>query len=435
MKKNAIHFFVVFCLYAISSYSNSLMGFESHPSASQSGLHDASAGVYRFVGGLWFNGKSFESKTVYSVKGTFRSKYNGAIDSTIDLQGKYCIPPFAEAHTHHFMEGMDYKAQIADYLARGIFYAKNTNGMRKLTEPVLPHVNKPASVDVTYSNGGLTSTGGHPVQIYDYLGRNKLIPGWTEKDMAGEAYFIIDSEADLEREWTRIIAGRPDFIKTYLEYSEEYSLRKDDPKYYGQKALDPSLLPKIVTKAHRSRLRVSIHVNTSADFHNSVVAGVDEITHLPLARISKADARMAARQGIRVVTTTLSHRRTDHVKDLPEIHRYNLRLLHKQGVRLAIGTDDNNLTVLDEAENLHKLNVFDNLTLVKMWTETTPQSIFPGRRIGRLSEGYEASFLALDGNPLEDFTNVKKISFRFKQGQVIEVDPKRTTSRPATKHP
>lgn len=431
--KSAIHFFVVTCFYLVIAFSNSLAGLESRAFTSQS--DSQTARVYRFTGGLWFNGKSFEPKTVYSVDGIFRARYRGAVDSTIDLQGRYVIPPFAEAHTHHFMEGMDYKTQIADYLARGIFYAKNPNSMSRLTNPVRSHFNKPASVDVVYSNGGLTSTGGHPVQIYDYLGRNKIIPGWTEKDMPGQAYFIIDTEPDLEHEWPHITQGRPDFIKTYLEYSEEYAIRKNDPKYYGQRGLDPALLPRIVAKAHRSGLRVSVHVNTSADFHNAVKAGVDEINHLPLARISEADARVAARKKIVVVTTILSHRRTDHVKDLPIIHRYNLRLLHKAGVRLAIGTDDNNRTVLDEAESVHRLNVFDNLTLLRMWTETTPQAIFPRRRIGRLTNGYEASFLALDGNPLDDFANVKNITFRFKQGQVIHVDLKPPSPRPAVRHP
>jgi imidazolonepropionase-like amidohydrolase len=64
--------------------------------------------------------------------------------------------------------------------------------------------------------------------------------------------------------------------------------------------------------------------------------------------------------------------------------------------------------------------VFDNLTLLKMWAEATPKSIFPNRRIGALSEGYEASFLALEGNPIEDLTNVRKIKVRFKQGFVLE---------------
>lgn len=63
--------------------------------------------------------------------------------------------------------------------------------------------------------------------------------------------------------------------------------------------------------------------------------------------------------------------------------------------------------------------MFGNLSLLKMWTETTPKSIFPKRKLGSLREGYEASFLALEGNPLGDLQNVRKIKYRFKQGYVI----------------
>jgi imidazolonepropionase-like amidohydrolase len=51
-----------------------------------------------------------------------------------------------------------------------------------------------------------------------------------------------------------------------------------------------------------------------------------------------------------------------------------------------------------------------------MWSEATPRAIFPGRRIGALADGYEASFLALAGDPLEDLANVRRIRLRFKQG-------------------
>lgn len=54
-----------------------------------------------------------------------------------------------------------------------------------------------------------------------------------------------------------------------------------------------------------------------------------------------------------------------------------------------------------------------------MWCETTPATIFPRRLIGKLAEGYEASFLALDGNPLEDFGAVTRIRARVKQGRVL----------------
>ena len=40
--------------------------------------------------------------------------------------------------------------------------------------------------------------------------------------------------------------------------------------------------------------------------------------------------------------------------------------------------------------------------------------------LGALNEGYEASFLALEGNPIEDLQNVRKIKMRFKQGFLLE---------------
>jgi imidazolonepropionase-like amidohydrolase len=63
--------------------------------------------------------------------------------------------------------------------------------------------------------------------------------------------------------------------------------------------------------------------------------------------------------------------------------------------------------------------MIDNLGLLRMWSYTTPRSIFPDRQIGALDEGFEASFVALEGDPLKDFGNVRRIKFRFKQGVLL----------------
>jgi len=51
---------------------------------------------------------------------------------------------------------------------------------------------------------------------------------------------------------------------------------------------------------------------------------------------------------------------------------------------------------------------------------TTAETIFPKRKIGRLQEGYEASFLVLSANPVNDFAAVEKIALRVKQGRVLD---------------
>lgn len=56
-----------------------------------------------------------------------------------------------------------------------------------------------------------------------------------------------------------------------------------------------------------------------------------------------------------------------------------------------------------------------------MLSENTAQTIFPNRKIGMLKEGYEASFLVLNGNPIVDFNQVKNIKLRFKQGHFVKI--------------
>lgn len=138
--------------------------------------------------------------------------------------------------------------------------------------------------------------------------------------------------------------------------------------------------------------------------------------------ISAEDAKLAAKRGIVVITTAaLAMRSPEAVRAVIKPGQAaNLKLLHENGVQLAIGSDNVPDSSVIEAEYLQRLGVFDNLTLLKMWTETTARTIFPQRKIGALKEGYEASFLALEGNPLEDWQSVRKIKLRFKQGVLLE---------------
>ncbi len=394
---------------------------------------------YEFRNGRWFDGKSFVVRTFYSVRGRLTSKRPARPDSVIDLTGKYVIPPLAEAHNHNLGGANGLDAQIAMYLRDGVFYSKNLHYVRDFTSPILGRVNTPSSVDVAYAHGGLVARGGHAVELYEKLYDRGVFRGWKKEDLDTKAFFIIDDEDDLARKWPLILAGKPDFIKTYLEYSEQYEKRRNDPRYYGHRGLNPTLLKSIVMRAHKAGLRVSTHVESAADFHNALVAGVDEIAHLPgyhipagenvlSYRISDEDARLARRKNIFVVTTTLlsvglTRNDPQRLAVIQDNQIHNLRTLAKFGVKIALGSDTMNATSLAEVLNIHALKVFDNLTLLKLLCENTPQTIFPDRKIGFLKDGYEASFLALEGNPLDDFMNVQRIGLRFKQGAIIHLDP------------
>jgi imidazolonepropionase-like amidohydrolase len=49
--------------------------------------------------------------------------------------------------------------------------------------------------------------------------------------------------------------------------------------------------------------------------------------------------------------------------------------------------------------------------------------MFQGRRIGRLADGYEASFIAFAADPLKDFAATRNIEMRVKDGRILELGP------------
>ena len=126
-----------------------------------------------------------------------------------------------------------------------------------------------------------------------------------------------------------------------------------------------------------------------------------------------------------VVVTTISlvtkREKSPNYEALLRNVRSNLQLLREVGVTLAIGSDMYNDNSVKEFELVHGLNLFSNLELLKMWTENATKTTFPYRKVGKLQERYEASFLVLAENPLEDLTEIyKKIVLKVKQGVILK---------------
>ena len=394
-----------------------------------------------FINGQWFNGSGFTAGEFYSVKGYLTKSKPAVVDTVIDLKNQYVIPPFGEAHNHSPETDQDLDVYIERYLADGIFYIKNPNSIPFATNKILHRLNNPRSVDVLFANGGITANGGHPTTLYPYLlttTYKKALPGWTAKSFEGEAFYLINDKAELEKKWPFILAQKPGFIKFYLLFSEEYNERKDDTAFNGKKGIDPALAKLIVQKAHAAGLLVSAHAETPHDLEVALKAGVDEINHLPAYQVRwrggyTADYYKLDKRLVRLlkkkrvhVDPTYSLLKTELKPMSPEQYQaqvnvqiHNLQLLRKYRVPVTIGCDSYNLTAKTEIEYLHALNVYTNLELLKMWCEQTPAAIFPQRKIAKLQEGYEASFLVLSGNPIADFSQMFSIKLRIKQGFLL----------------
>lgn len=404
--------------------------------------HLSEAQSYELAHGKWFDGRSFVARTVYVDHGVFVRSRPPKVDSVLDLAGKFIVAPFGEAHNHN-IEGAR-PAVVKGYLDAGIFYVKDPCSFPEAGADAVGKLNIPTSVDAIFAGGCITGPGGHPIG----LARRNIARGiWKESDADGRFLHMVADSADFERRWPAIIAAHPDFIKVLLLYSEEYEKRRNDSAYVNWRGLNPVLVPLVVRRAHAAGLRVSAHIESATDFHNALVGGVDEINHTPGFRperdsvpsyrgdlvryeISDADARLAARRGTVVVTTLgesieymalgdssgLMARDRERVRNL---FIKNLRTLRSHGVRVVLGSDRFRSNTVSEAMALRTLGVFSDRELLNMWSVATPKAIFPKRRIACFDSGCEASFLALDGNPLTEFSSVSHISMRMKQGRLI----------------
>jgi predicted amidohydrolase YtcJ len=374
---------------------------------------------------------------MYAVGGVLSRERPAKVDSIVDLGGGYAIPPFAEAHNHnvHASEGLD--STISAYLRDGVFYIATLSNLPRLTQAIRPRINCPTSVDVIFAHGGITGTRGHPIRVRERLLQMGWYPGFTIETLRDHGYFVVDSLPDIERKLPILLADQPDIVKILLLFSEEYEKRKDDDRYFGLKGLDPRLIRPLVERVHRAGLRVFAHVETSFDFRVAVDAGVDVVAHLPgkaqPERIDSAAAIAAARKRISVITTASlvarqpllggGRERFDRTTLLRvrDAQRANLALLRWAGVDVIIGSDGVDDTSVGEVEYLRKLGPYSDADLLRMWTVRTPRVLFPSRRVGGFADGYEASFLVLDGNPLEDWNAIRRIRLRVKQGVTLRL--------------
>jgi len=393
-----------------------------HPQPTRS---DEPATEYR--GGRWFDGQKFVAKTMWVTGETFAQSRPPNVGQVVELHDGFVVPPYAEGH-NHWLEPKLVDAYVQTYLREGIFYVKDQSTAPQFHDAMRSSLNSPSSVDYIAAHQGFTGPLGHPIELIVGLSQMGILPAeWGKTFAEGDAVFVVTSEQEIDKAWPRLIAGHPDFVKLFLVHSDEYAKRRDDaalgPK---QRGLDPALVPAIVSRAHAAHLRVSAHIENAHDFHVAIAAGVDDIAHMPFVdkaqpdtyRLDPADLAAAAARGVSIATTL------DWMREEPDAHQIqvvhdNFAAMKHAGNTIVIGTDLFRQTASGEADFIASEHLMTNLELLQAWSVTTPRAIFRDRKIGRLADGFEASFLVLRGDPLADFAHTHDIVMRVKQGHAL----------------
>jgi hypothetical protein len=288
----------------------------------------ADAPAVAFVGGTWWDGERFVPRTFYAVRGILRMQRPARVDSTVDLAGRWVIPPFGDA-----------RGAVTDAAVRDAYVREGTLYVQVLGDS-----------DEAVLRDGETGDAGA-----------------CELDVAVRADTV--RRVRTARDFAAAVRG-------------------------GAQLVAPMLAPEFVSGEERAY------------------------------RIDDEVMALAAARGVVVVpaaATTLDRTGDDPdaLARVQEVQRDNLRRLARHGVRLAVGRDVAGRTAREEFDALHGLGVLDARALLRAWTET-PRAIYPGRRVGKLADGYEASFLALARDPLVDVGAVRDIALRVKQGCVLQ---------------
>jgi imidazolonepropionase-like amidohydrolase len=387
---------------------------------------ESAAAATAYLNGQWYDGSGFVDRVAYVRDGKLVEAPPGAPGATVDLEGSYVLPAFAEAH-HHMV--LCEPGRIDQFIDAGVLYAAVMNA-RVSSRACQAEMHGVPGVEILSSLAGITATDAHPSQIGLYF--------LAEDEIDGEWVHFVDDDDDLDRVWPRLLASPPDLVKIFLSYSEDFArLRNDDTIASWYRGMDPALVSEVVRRGHAMGLRVAAHVMSAYDFEVAVDGGVDLVAHLPgfapdaaftddpdhpylstlsqdpgRYRISPEVATQAAARGIGVVTTISGGPPTPDVA-------HNIETLRAADVTLLIGSDRGEFHSVDEAVYLVEEGLLPAREVVHSLAVTTTQFLFPARTVGTLETGAEATFVALRGDPLSDIANLRDPRWVVKQGTAL----------------
>ncbi len=399
----------------------------------QMAFSQAAGPAYEFKNGNWYNGSAFVPGSWYSVGGKLTRKAPTKVDSVIDLANRWVVPPLGDAFCSSVADNPAGKNQLKMYADEGVFYLQilgNTQEGRKTAEAQL---NQPAHPDAVFANGGFTCTLGYPFLKYEGPAQgvrnpqtmaeqyNKVREG---RKMEGDGYWFIDNKTAADKIWEKVKAQKPGVISIYL-------LDADNSGGKETRGLTPDAAKAVVKKAHKSGLRVFAHVETAADVALSLKLGVDGFANLPghnwdgagdgkKYELSDQDLKKLAKKKIPVVPL-LSHAQTQAPR--PGVQEQQAKMIKRlldNGVNVVIGSDDTQRTIRGELNYWFQVGNMDYAQILQIVCVNTPQAIFPKRKIGRLDEGYEASFLVLNDNPINNILKLRAIAFKVKNGAILK---------------
>ncbi len=401
---------------------------------SQLALAQTATKNYEFRNGNWFNGTAFTTGTWYSNRGLLTRKAPVKIDSIIDLSDRWIVPPFGDAFSSGIADNPSAANTLKTYFDEGVFYLQILNNTQEGRTAAQSLVGKTNTPDAVFANGGFTCTLGYPFAIYEgpangIRGPQRIAERYDfikqQRKMLGNAYWFVDNKEMLSKNWEKVMAQKPGVISIYLLDTE-----KNGGKESGSLTADAAQA--IVKKAHKSALRVVAHILTPKDLRLALKIGVDGIASLPgnswdgvgtpeRFELTDDDLKKMAKKKTPIAPLFFHAQGATNQSVVQQWQAKTLQRLFDNGVNVVMGSDDLQRTLRSELNYWSTLPSLSPAAALKSLCENTPQAIFPNRKIGKIAEGYEASFLVLSDNPLaNNLLRLRMTNLKVKNGELTK---------------
>jgi imidazolonepropionase-like amidohydrolase len=391
-------------------------------------------------------GKVLGESTIVIESGHVREVLNGAQApagaTAIDLKSQTCMPGLIDSHVHltgqtSRTEYVDrYHWNVADYAIRSTVYARRTllAGFTTVRN-VGDGANESAALRNAINAG--------------------IVPG-PRIFTAGKAIGSTGGHADpmngLNQELSRdlgaadgIINGPEDAVKAVREH---YKLGDDLIKIMpsggvldegasgdnSQMTLDE--IRAVVTTAHDYGFAVAAHAHGAEAIRRAVIGGVDSIEHGTF--MDAEDMKLMVEHGTYYVPTIIAG---DFVARQAKVPGYYPATVarkaqeigpliqatagraYKAHVKIAFGTD---AAVYPHGENAHEFELMVGAGMPPMFciqaATVNAATLLRQKDLGSVGPGKIADVVAVPGNPIDDISLMKRVSFVMKDGVVYKLN-------------
>ena len=356
----------------------------------------------------------------------------------IDLKDKFVMPGLMDMHVHIQMEigpnndSQKLRFSDADIGMQSVHYAEKTllagfTTVRDLgANPVQLYalrdgvargwIDGPRII----ASGGVSVTGGHG----DVDGmRHDLLEKYTSKT-------ICDGGDDCRRATRRAIKFGADVIKI----TATGGVLSDTNTGTGQQMADDELV-EIMDTAHALGRKVAAHAHAAQGINAALRAGVDSIEHGSYA--NEESIRLFKEKGAYLVPTLLAGATVVEMAQnsnfmSPVIKAKALRVgidmahnfsrAYREGVKIAYGTDSGvsqHGTNAQEALLMKEAGMSES-DILKSATVNAADLADMSDSLGTLEAGKYADIIAMDSSPLSDISELTRVTFVMKDGQVYK---------------